>query len=522
MKPKNIVVVGGGTAGWLTALYARTIFDDFNITLIQSSSIDILGAGEGSQPRLSSFLDYLGIDVHDVIKKTNGTFKHSVKFTNWDGKQGSYHHYFERFRSTFDRHIFDRDHSTYYLPSIPTSAFCNVVESNKHFDHINKEVLDTFKVPFMPQDIYTYGENSINDFKYYMNYSIHFDARLFAEYLENIGKQRNIKVIDSIVEDVELNEDGFVSSIVLEDGTKVLTDFVFDCTGFAKLIIGKYLKSKWRSFGEFLPMKKAIPFFIDIDKNFIPAYTEAIAMKYGWMWKIPLQNRYGCGYVFDSDYITEEEAKQEIENYLGYKPTYPRDSKGAFNFDPGCFEEIWVKNCFASGLSAQFVEPIEATSIAQAIEMLRLLMINKYNIFNDDQDQRDWLNKQNMKESIEIMTFLHLHYITVREDSDFWKEFKDKNKTPEELVLALSALKNGVLSRRHTGEMFGPEGYYSIGIGNGIVTDETIRKIYKDYNLGFHLDQYFTQLRTQENMLNSFIYHSDLLRYIGALEETEQ
>jgi tryptophan halogenase len=522
MKPKNIVVVGGGTAGWLTALYARSIFDDFNITLIQSSSIDILGAGEGSQPKLCSFLEYLNIDVQDVIKKTNATFKHSVKFTNWDGQQGSYHHYFERFNSTFDRHLFDRHQSSYYMPPLPSSALFNIVDKNQHFDYITKEVLDTYKVPFLPQDQYTYGENSTNDFNYYMNYSIHFDARLFAEYLENIGKNRHINVIDSIVKDVELNEKGFVSNIILEDGSKVATDFVFDCTGFSKLIIGKYLKSKWKSFSEFLPMKKAIPFFIDIDKNFIPAYTEAIAMKYGWMWKIPLQNRYGCGYVFDSDYINEEEAKKEIEDYLGYKPVYPRDSKGAFSFDPGCFEEIWIKNCFASGLSAQFVEPIEATSIAQTIEMLRLLMINKYDIFNDNQDQRDWINKQNMKEAVEIMTFLHLHYNTIRNDSSFWKEFKDKNKVPDELKLPLSALKNGILSRKHTGEMFGPEGYYSIAIGNKVLGEEKIRELYKNYNFGFHLLQYYTQIRTQENMLNSFIYHSDLLRYIGALEEKEK
>ena len=129
--------------------------------------------------------------------------------------------------------------------------------------------------------------------------------------------------------------------------------------------------------------KKAIPFFLEMDKE-IPPYTEAIAMDYGWMWKIPTQDRYGCGYVYDSNYISDDDAIKEIENYLGFEPQYPRKEKGAFSFSAGCFEDIWIKNCLSVGLSAGFLEPLEATSIMQTIFALKRFMSDKQNLYTND------------------------------------------------------------------------------------------------------------------------------------------
>jgi tryptophan halogenase len=368
------VIVGGGTAGWLAALFAQHMMPYSDVTVIASSEIGILGAGEGTTPHFVELLKDLDIPESDLYEHARATIKKSIKFTNWNGNDGEYFH------------------------------------------------------PF-----------------YNNQYALHFDANLLAQYLQKVGISRGIKYIDDRVTGLQTKDNGDVSAIELQSGTVVPSDFVFDCSGFRRLIIGDHYKTKWNSYTDFLPVKKAIPFFIDHDNN-VPDYTEAIAMKYGWVWKIPVQGRYGCGYVFDSDFIDEHQAQAEVEELLGHKITVPK----AFSFNAGAYDKVWVNNCLAVGLASGFTEPMEATSIwiqVMALRNWKLMMDEQFKGDNTAQNRYNTLQK-NLNE--DLRNFIHMHYLTNRADSEFWTTFQERNSTPEFVKM----LKDMALKKRSPLEQY--------------------------------------------------------------------
>jgi tryptophan 7-halogenase len=355
----KFVIVGGGTAGWLTALYIRKYWPKTDVTVIASSDIGILGAGEGTVPSFIDFLKDVDIPVEDIIQTAKGTVKRGIKFTNWCGKNDQYIHSFE------------------------------VLGADK--------------------------------------YALHFDASLLATHLESVALTRNIKLINDEVVSINAIDD-HIHSIDLKSLPTVDADFVFDCSGFRRLIIGEFYQSPWQSYSNTMPAKRAIPFFLPNNNVDLPEYTEAVAMRAGWIWKIPVQHRYGCGYVFDSNKISDEEAKQEIRDYLGHDFVSPK----TFNFEAGTYKFPWIGNCLAVGLSAGFVEPLEATSIHMQIITLNLFkqvfgsVLGSYKLNNDLKE----LNE-------DILSFLYLHYLTGRNDTEFWSKFSE-NKMPEKVNNLLS------------------------------------------------------------------------------------
>jgi len=407
IKDKNIVVLGGGTAGWLTALYLKIIFNQCNITLIESKKIGILGAGEGSVPVLPKFLSELGLKLPEVIKSTGGTLKNGICFENWNGDGKKYFHGFDVKNSLNKFKIppyFSNDCYDYYLK--------HLINNNMSFDENTYPNILSF-------------ENKIDLDN--MSYSYHFDAHKLAEYLKKVGQIRGINLYYDEFKNVKTDEFDNITALNFESGRSQSCDFVFDCSGFNRLLIGKYYKTKWIDYQKHLPIKKAIPFFLKQDESIKP-YTQAIAMKYGWIWKIPLQHRYGAGYIFDSDYISDEDAFNEAKEMFP-EIEYTRTIK----FDAGRYEKVWYKNCIAVGLSTGFTEPLEATSIWIAIMQLYNLLHFLPDIFNKFNHRKDLYNKitSNMNDS--ILNFLYLHYITKRNDSLFWREFKKKNKPPKDL-----------------------------------------------------------------------------------------
>jgi tryptophan halogenase len=217
-------------------------------------------------------------------------------------------------------------------------------------------------------------------------------------------------------------------------------------------------------------MKCAIPFFLENDKDINP-YTSAIALKNGWMWKTPLQDRIGAGYVFDSDYITPEEAQLEVEEFLGHDIKVNK----VIPFDAGRFDNIWVNNCIGLGLSSNFIEPLESTSIHMTITLLDHLkhFINNMNSGEHDLNV-DEFNLHAKKDFDSIMGFIYLHYITKRNDSKFWREFRDKNPIPESLNKTLKLLKGNDLKWLNvTNEViWQAENYTQIAYGLGIYEKE--------------------------------------------------
>jgi tryptophan halogenase len=513
---KNIVVVGGGTAGWLTALYAKKHFPLDNITVIESSEIGILGAGEGSTPQLIDVLDFLEIPLSTFIQKTKTTIKNGIKFTNWSQNTPYYYHGFGIVDAELNDFKINSTLSPFEFPNTSISKFLNLSKKNKLEDYdILQIASDDNKTLF--QHNRSIEDNKMLDFDQLSNFSIHFDARLFAEMLSEIGINRGINKIDGIVTNINSLSEGSISSIDLDNSQSIVTDFIFDCTGFARLFIGKHFNTNWISYSKHLPAKKAIPFFLDIDKNNIPPYTESIAMNYGWMWKIPLQHRYGCGYVYDSDFISDEDAKKEIEGYLGFIPNYPRENP--FNFNPGSFEDIRIKNCLAVGLSSNFIEPLEATSIFNSIYVLELFFHDKNNIFNNDEKITKMFNKECLEYSKNIMNFIYLHYITNKTNTQFWLNFTKNNVMPEKLENALYIMNNSILENKHVGNSFPASSYYLVANGNEILNINNIKNICSINN--FNIFDNFIQIDSQlkKDRKKFLINHSNFLKYIGGLNE---
>ena len=345
---KRIVVVGGGTAGWITAIFAKKYFSD-SVTIISPSSIDILGAGEGSVPNMPATFSSFGIDIEDFLATTDATIKTGIEFINW-----------------------------------------------------NKNVAGSFNHLFTAEN--TYG--------------FHFNARKTADYLESFGKSIGIKTEDEIIKKCIENSDGNITKIITESGSEIHSDFIFDCSGFSKLLIDKHFKSEWKSYSEYLICNKAFGFFLpqneklDINSK---TKTKSISMSSGWMWQIPLQNRWGCGYVFNDNFISVEEAKKEVEDYIGKDITIQK----VFDFNPGVYKETWKKNCVAVGLSSGFIEPLEATSIMTLIISLNKLRL--YNLFQSNNENTNDYNKYVTNISEQIVSFLVNHYKCGRVDTPFWR-----------------------------------------------------------------------------------------------------
>lgn len=404
----KIIIVGGGTAGWLTALYLNKIAFDSEITLVESETIGILGAGEGSAALFPNFLWELGIDENDFIKNTGATFKIGINFSNWRSDGISYFHPFKSY-----------GHLDPNVNNIVGSIVRDLGLTNDgtEYGYLNLKANSPDSPVVLPADILALHNKTpfskVDGFIATLTkYSYHFDARLVASYLRKIAEERGVKRIEGKVEAI----DGIPIKKIQVSGEMMECDFVFDCSGFHKNII-KHMPSKWISFKDKLKVDSALPFFLDGEKEFTKSYTEARAMNYGWMWQIPLQHRYGCGYVFDSSYISVEDAKKEIEEFIGKPVTF----NNVINFDAGRYDKVFTHNCIAIGLSANFLEPLEATAINTIIE--QLLRISKNMIENPNDLLRDEYNKSVADIVDDISDIIHLHYLTDRTDTEFWRDY---------------------------------------------------------------------------------------------------
>lgn len=349
---KKFIILGGGTAGWLTALYVKKFIPYSEVVVVASSNIGILGAGEGTTPHFTEFMRLLEVPIEGIFEHADGTKKLDITFTNWTGEGSKY--------------------------------------SNPFWEG---------------------------------KYALHFNANKLANYLQSIAIERGITHIDDEMISIVSHENGNIKELTMKSGQPIEGEFFFDCSGFHRLLIGKHFGSEWESYADRLPCKRAIPFFVPHDNKDLPEHTEAIALSSGWMWKIPVKDRYGCGYVFDSDFITDEQAVQELEEHLGFKIEPPR----IFNFSAGAYKRTWIKNCVAIGLSAGFTEPLEATSIWIAIMSLREVGNKIQGIITGDERIHEQYNTEVSSRNSDTVDFLQLHYMTNRNDSPFWKTFRQKN-----------------------------------------------------------------------------------------------
>ena len=456
---KKISIVGGGASGWLTALYIQNLYKgDAEITLIESDEIGILGAGEGSVPFTLDFLRRLNVDIDELIVKCNGTHKIGIIFENWNGDGKNYIH---DFFSGDVRKFFElpQDYTAYLIDK--------GLDVNDNF--LSKRLAYANKAPINKK---TNGE--------LVSYSFHFDAHLLADYLRGIATDRGVSRIEGIVSDFKQTSSDDICEIILQDGKSIQTDFVFDCSGFKRLIIGKLYNTPWISYKEKLTVNSALTFQLPQDIDNIKPYTNAIAMKYGWMWQIPLQNRWGCGYVFDDKYINEVEAKAEVEQYLGYTI----ESNRVIQFDAGRYNSVWVNNCIAVGLSAGFIEPLEATSIVMSA--ISLESLTRFDLDYKKYTKIGVYNVIIAELTNNIMEFLQYHYFSKRNDTEFWIEMNNDNKVSKGLNKIMNELHSNVTISNKIDSIFSLQNWFMVGHGLGIITNETLIEKYKN-----HIDRSF-------------------------------
>ena len=395
----KILIVGAGTAGFVSALILKTRFPNIDISIVRSKNIGIIGVGEGTTEHWHHFMQMVGIDPTTLINRTDATLKYGVMFEDWTKQP--------------------------YLHSIP--------------DNLNNIRIGQYPAGYgyliskqVPADNLTlkniWNKEIVNSEQ---PYQYHFNTNKLNTFLEEISVSRNIKIIDDEIHEV-VTENNTIQKVV---GTENYTaDFYIDCTGFKRLLINK-LGAKWKSYSKWLTMNEAIAFPTKDTQEYNP-YTLAKAMSSGWLWRIPVWGRWGNGYVFDSNYISADQAKQEAEEYLGFEIDVARHIK----FDPGCLEKSWIGNCSAIGLSSNFVEPLEATSIGSTINQTFLLMhyIPNYNEHS--------INLYNKKVNLileNIRDFVITHYLTKKTDSKFWQDVQNI-ELPESLRNNLLRWKNNL------------------------------------------------------------------------------
>jgi tryptophan halogenase len=495
---KNIIVVGGGTAGLMSALYINKILPEDNVIVIESSKIGIVGVGESTTPFITQFFKMIDIDLKDLIKNVSCTLRNGLKLTNWSKDKSYFYHYFMPYNFfNFNKNINHTDFDERF-PLNTIMAMANDQELDEY--SLNSILCELNKVSFNQQT----NEN-------YSKFGLHFNAQLLAKYLRSVAKERKINIIDSEIDKINIDQNGFIESLSLNNKMLIKTDFIVDATGNNRVFIGEYFKSEWLSYSESLPVDKAIPFFLESEKENIKPYTEAVAMNYGWMWITPLQDRIGAGYVFDSSYISVEEAKAEVEKYLGKEIKINK----VLDFNPGTYKEVWIKNCLSVGLAAGFNEPMEATSIYQVMHSL----INSFSyydkIFNYDAEFVKDFNDQRLWESNKLAGFLYLIYMTDKIDNDFWKNFTTNNKMPEHLKKVISISDSRLLEDKDTGVFFvGANDYYIMMYNKKMLNMNVIKSEYEKNGWDLLYKKFKEDELIVKSMANSCMSHIDFLSNI--------
>ena len=405
----KIVIVGGGTAGWIAACYyARFNESSKNeIVVIESSKIPIIGAGEGSTgiftKIVNSHFSQMGINEIDFLNKTKSTLKLGIRFKDWNG-----------------------DGKEFLSPVQPTETTISSIDTHVLVSHILGDYADSSPSGYlMNNDLSTYSKSG----RTIMGHSYHFDAKKVGEYFKEYAIAAGVKCVDTEVTSLNINKDnGELDSIESTIGN-ISADFWVDCSGFSKVLIGP-MGGGWKSYEEYLPTNSAIPYIHQYENGETPKLeTLAWAMPNGWMWQIPTQERYGCGYVYSDKFTTYDNAVDELIKTTGRKIEPIRNLK----FDVGRVENPWVKNVVAIGLSQGFVEPLEATSIHATLIQLDFLLSNTINFFSKKEDTIFNANINRYNEFVgklfdDIKDLIQLHYMTEREDTQFWKYCKYEMK----------------------------------------------------------------------------------------------
>ncbi|WP_395649629.1 tryptophan halogenase family protein [Brevundimonas sp.] len=446
---RKIAIVGGGTAGWMTAAALAKILGPgyAEITLIESDEIGTVGVGEATIPQIRTFNTMLGLDEDEFIRRTQGTFKLGIQFRDWGRIGDRYFHPFGPFGVDMEGVSFH----AFWLR-------LNQQGDSSSISEYSLQAMAAERGKFMrPIDA---GRSPLSK----IAYAFHFDAGLYARYLREYSEGRGVTRLEGRIVDVALRgEDGFVERLTLDDGRTVEADLFVDCSGFRGLLIEGALKTGYDDWSHWLPADRAVA--VPCERVEDPApFTRSTARAAGWQWRIPLQHRTGNGYVFSSRFIDEADATVDLLSQLDGKAlAEPR----TLRFTTGRRRKSWNRNVVALGLASGFIEPLESTSIHMVQSgIANLLAMFPTKAF--EQAETDRFNRVVAYEAERIRDFIILHYNAAqRTDTDFWNYVRTM-PVPDSLLEKYEIFRSRGRVFRENEELFNDTSWFAVMIGQNV------------------------------------------------------
>jgi len=449
---REVVVVGGGTAGWMAAAAFSVLLDrrTVKVTLIESDEIGTVGVGEATIPPLVAYNNMLGIKEDEFLAATQGTFKLGIEFVDWGALGTRYFHPFgehgQDFRGVHFHQLYLREAKRRALPDIREWSMSGAAAALGRFARPGPDA----RLPLSQ-----------------LAYAFHFDAGLYARFLRGLAERNEVTRVEGRIVDVALHhESGNVEAVTLADGRSVAGELFIDCSGFRGLLIEEKLGTGYQDWSRWLPCDRAVAVPCAYSGQPDP-FTRSTARASGWQWRIPLQHRMGNGIVYSSAYMERGEAEALLlANLEGEALAEPRH----LGFTAGMRRLAWNRNVVALGLSGGFVEPLESTSIHLVQSGIAKLLA----LFPDrrfDAAERDEYNRQMEEVYEDVRDFIILHYkATQRDDSDFWNYCRTM-EVPEKLAAKLDLWRGKARLFREGRELFGTASWVAVLLGQGVIPE---------------------------------------------------
>ncbi|MGD9601149.1 MAG: tryptophan halogenase family protein [Gammaproteobacteria bacterium] len=468
--PGHILIVGGGTAGWMAAISMAHAWLPLGakITLLESDSIGIIGVGEGSTPKMRRFFHKLGVTDEEWMPQCNGTYKCGIRFPNWSTRPGFESYYHPFFSMSDDPFI--------------RAFYQNMTLRQRNLDA--HALPDTF---FVSNYLAKHSRAPLPEpgFEYQTDYAFHFDARLIGEFLKKRCIDLGVRHLVDTVTHVRQVESGDILGVETAAHGFVDADFFVDCSGFASLLICKTLQVPFRSYKDFLFNDRAVAMPTPHpDPAVLRSETLSTALRFGWVWKIPLTNRLGNGYVYSSDYIDADEAERELRAHLNL-PADDQTEARHLKMRVGRLERSWEKNCLAIGLSQGFIEPLEATALMIVQDTVDNF-IEQYQQGGFGPRHADAFNAKVNLIFDSIRDYVYMHYkLNSRRDTPYWVAARENPHISDSVAEILEVWDQGgdllaEINRQRERMSYSPTSWFCILAGMGRFPKKPPRKPRRD------------------------------------------
>ena len=449
-KPLDIVILGGGTAGWMAAAGLVTLVSPkfCRIRLIESDEIGTVGVGEATLPHLKNFNDTIGLDEAQMMRNARATFKLGIQFVDW-GFKGS------RFIHPFGTYGHATSGSGFHQRWLRARA------AGRDWD-----IGDfSFAIAAARRNKFDFPETGKPTIASTYSYAYHLDASIYARELRKLAESRGVVRAEGKVRDVRQDGSaGVIKSLILESGEQVDGDFFIDCSGFRSLLLGSKLEVPWQDWSRWLPCDRAFAVPSESSSELTP-YTRSTAVEAGWRWRIPLQTRTGNGYVFSTGFTNEQDAAQSLLNGLDSPPL---DEPRLLQFQAGRRVVNWEKNCVALGLASGFLEPLESTSI-YLIQIAIMHLLPLLPLAGVDPRLADEFNRKINVEYDRIRDFLILHYhLTGRDDAEIWRYCAHMD-VPDSLKEKMELFGHSAQIEQYKDGLFTLPSWLAVYLGQGLI-----------------------------------------------------